>query len=51
MQALCKTIPDVDEEFQKGSFVLHKSENAFSAIALDQAHEQANALVKGIVVL
>ena len=35
------------EEFMKGKFVIKKSSRAFSAIAIDQAHEQNNASVKG----
>lgn len=39
--------PDVFKQFTKGSFVVHKTKHAFSSIALDHAHEQANALVEG----
>ena len=39
--------PDIFQEFNKGGFVVHKSLRAFSSIALDHAHEQANASVKG----
>ena len=38
--------PDVYEKFVDGFFVVHKTQNRFSAMALDQAHEQENALVK-----
>ena len=38
--------PDVYEEFQRGHFALHKSQRAFSGMALDQVHEQNNAVVK-----
>lgn len=31
----------------KGKFTVKKTKHAFSAIALDQAHEQNNAFVKG----
>lgn len=31
----------------KGKFVTKKSSRAFSAIAIDQAHEQNNTTVKG----
>ena len=34
-------------EFDRGSFVVHKSTRPFSAIAIDHAHEQNNAVVKG----
>ena len=39
--------PDVFTEFQNGSFVVHKTKRLFSSIALDHAHEQVNAVVKG----
>ena len=39
--------PKAFQQFCEGAFVLHKSPQAFSSIALDHAHEQANALVKG----
>ena len=34
-------------EFCKGSFAVHKTKKLFSSIALDHAHEQVNAVVKG----
>ena len=39
--------PSVYEEFMKGNFTVKKSKHAFSAIAIDHAHEQNNASVKG----
>ena len=39
--------PDVYAEFRNGSFVVHKTNRLFSSIALDHAHEQVNAVVKG----
>ncbi|KAL8622037.1 hypothetical protein ACOMHN_056522 [Nucella lapillus] len=39
--------PEVFHKFTEGAFVVHKTKRKFSAIALDQAHEQCNALVKG----
>ena len=39
--------PDVYTEFLKGKFVAEKSKRSFSAIAIDQAHEQNNASIKG----
>ena len=39
--------PQVAREFRSGNFVVHKSHREFSALAIDQAHEQANALIKG----
>ncbi len=41
--------PDVASEFHKGNFVIHKSRRDFSAMAIDQAHEQYNAVIKGDV--
>ena len=37
---------DLIEEFAQGNFVVTKSRNRFSAIALDQNHEQCNATLK-----
>ena len=34
-------------EFKAGKVVIYKSSNKFSAMAIDQCHEQNNALVKG----
>ena len=39
--------PDVYTQFMNGNFVVHKTKSLFSAIALDHAHEQVNAGVKG----
>ena len=47
MTILTKKHPEVEAEFKSGNFVVHKTSNKFSAMALDQAHEQNNALVKG----
>ena len=47
MQELPIKHPDVYEKFINGFFVVHKTHKRFSAIALDQAHEQENAVVKG----
>ena len=47
MLSLSQTHPDVYDSFCAGAFVAHKTHKAFSAMALDQAHEQVNALVKG----
>ena len=40
--------PQLANAFQRGAlyFVVHKSSRDFSAIAIDQAHEQANAVIK-----
>ena len=37
----------VSTEFRNGSFVVHKTKRLFSSIALDHAHEQVNAVVRG----
>ena len=47
MSSLSQTHPDVYDSFCSGAFVAHNTHKAFSAMALDQAHEQVNALVKG----
>ena len=39
--------PNIAAEFRKGKFVVNKTSHAFSSIAIDQAHEQHNAIVKG----
>ena len=38
--------PQLAHAFQRGAFVVHKSSRDFSAIAIDQAHEQVNAVIK-----
>lgn len=40
--------PDVAKEFYSGKFTVNKTKRPCSAISLDQAHEQLNALVKGV---
>ena len=47
MHALPQTAPDVAGKFNEGFFTVNKSSKHFSAIAIDQAHEQNNAIVKG----
>ena len=47
MISLEKCHPDIYAEFMKGKFVVKRTQHAFSAIAIDQAHEQNNTLVKG----
>ena len=46
MIVLKTSSPDVYEQFQKGNFVLHESSRRYSGIALDQAHEHNNAIIK-----
>ena len=38
--------PELAQEFRRGNFVVHKTSQNFSSLALDQAHEQANAIIK-----
>ena len=47
MAGLRETHPDIAQEFQSGKFTIQKTRNTFSAIAIDQAHEQNNGAVKG----
>ena len=42
------TCPQIYKEFLSGNFVLQKTENPFSAMALGQGHEQNNATIKGV---
>ena len=46
MMALSEKHPDIVAEFHTGKFVIHKTSNKFSAMAIDQCHEQNNATVK-----
>jgi hypothetical protein len=39
--------PDICNHVCDGAFVVHKTTRVFSSIALDHAHEQVNAVVKG----
>ena len=47
MTQLKETVPSVYEEFNKGNFDVQKSADVFSTMAMDQAHEQMNGLLKG----
>ena len=47
MVSLKECHPNVYAEFVKGNFTVRKSKRAFSANAIDHAHEQNNASVKG----
>ena len=47
MRTLPQTAPEVACKFNEGFFTVNKSSNRFSAVAIDQAHEQNNAIVKG----
>ncbi len=46
MVNLEKAHPTIAAEFNNGNFTVHKTRQAFSSIAIDQAHEQNNAAVK-----
>ena len=46
MMALSHLHPDIHTEFVKGHFTVNKTSHAFSNLAIDQAHEQNNAVVK-----
>ena len=39
--------PDVAAEFKKGKFTMSNSQRSFSRLAIDQGHEQNNAVMKG----
>ena len=39
--------PSIYREFAKGNFTIRKSTRMFSNMAIDQAHEQSNAVIKG----
>ena len=47
MAELSTKHPEIAKEFSEGNFTVRKTNRVFSAIALDQAHEQNNALIKG----
>lgn len=47
MYRLNDVAPDVAVQFKQGKFAVNKTSKHFSAIPIDQAHEQNNALVKG----
>jgi len=47
MMTLEERHPKIAKAFHTGKFVVHKSDRDFSAMAIDQAHEQANAVIKG----
>ena len=47
MISLDNHLPALADEFRKANFVVHKIHHAFSAIPIDQAHEQHNKSVRG----
>ena len=46
MVGLFKKHSEIVAEFHAGKFVIHKTSNKFSAVAIDQSHEQNYATVK-----
>ena len=46
MSLLSEKHPAILAEFRAGKFVVHKTRNKFSAMAIDQCHEQNNANMK-----
>ena len=48
MLSLSVSHPNIHQEFKLGKFTVHKTNRAFSAIALDHVHEQMNAHVTGV---
>ena len=47
MVNLNTTHPEVYRQFVSGNFVVQKTKNVFSAMAIDQCNEQVNDLIKG----
>ena len=47
MLTLDERAPHIAYAFRAGKFVIHKTDRHFSGMAFDQAHQQANAVIKG----
>ena len=47
MAELTNRHPDIARQFRAGNFTVQKTKKVFSSIAIDQAHEQNNACIKG----
>ena len=47
MLALVQMHPEVYTEFSRGHFAVRKTEETFSTMVIDQAHEQNRAVIKG----
>jgi hypothetical protein len=47
MVSLPTRLPAITKEFEDGNFVVRKTKKVFSALPIDQAHEQNNKCVKG----
>ena len=41
--------PFMAQEIKNGPFAMHNTEKRFSTMAIDQAHEQTNKMIKGDV--
>ena len=46
MAELPRTHPSIAQAFRAGKFTVQKTNNVFSSMAIDQAHEQMNACIK-----
>ena len=46
MLNLKEKLPQLAQEFESGKFVVHMSSQEFSAMSMDQAHKQANGVIK-----
>ena len=46
MTLLSENHPGISDEFCAGKFVVHRTSNEFSAMAIDLCHEQNNAVIK-----
>lgn len=46
MKLLHVLSPSTKAKFREGQYVVYKKFNKFSALAIDHAHEQNNALIK-----
>ena len=47
MTSLSVNHPNIHAKFRAGTFVMHKTRNKFSTMAIDQCHEQNNGAIKG----
>ena len=47
MVELPTTHPEIAQEFRAGNFMVQETNRPFSAIPVDQAHEQNNTAIKG----
>ena len=47
MTTLHQRLPQIAKEFDQGNFIVHKTTRSFSGMAIDQAHEQNNKIIRG----